>query len=236
MLPLSGSFWESILKIITLDYPWRYLTITTFIAATLAGYPIYILQNEYLPHIKHITIQLIHHKSILCTLYFILSTTLALYANRNHINVNLYEQNPMQYVNATDSSNTFDEYAPKWFNLELAKKSTHVPPIEFKSGTGSAKLIQRKTNLHTFQVSSTQSAQLQINHMWYPGWSLYIDDQKQAKSINGDGLWEFPISQGEHNLKLNLTEPLINKISNIISLISLILVIKLLIQIKKINY
>ncbi|MBU0618982.1 hypothetical protein KKD62_01975 [Patescibacteria group bacterium] len=74
-----------------------------------------------------------------------------------------------------------------------------------------------------FSVNLNQAETLTINQLYFPGWQAWVDDQAVAVQPEGEqGLIGIPMPVGQHDVKVKLTSTPIQKLSNLISLFSLI--------------
>lgn len=112
------------------------------------------------------------------------------------------------------------DYLPIWVKqIKLEKFSEPT----FLVGEGSVSAFIKKTAETSFQVTSTQSATLQVPITYFPGWQLSIDGQRSDLLEPDDiGLIKFNVPSGEHKIQLNFGDTPIRTIANITSLLSLI--------------
>ena len=202
MLPQSQLVWLKLQKIIVADYPFRFLAISTFFSALVGG-----TIFAYFKQIKYI---------YLIALCLILLT---IYGNRNHIRVNQYVSDWQQYVNPGDSSNTYDEYRPKWVNNDLVK--TKRGKIEIIKGEAFITNVVSRSNATEYDIE-VQSAQavMRFNQIYYPTWKAYLDNQLIDISAYE---WLTNIPQGKHHIRFQLEELPVYKIANVLTVISLLL-------------
>lgn len=112
--------------------------------------------------------------------------------------------------------------------------------IDVIAGKGSVSKITRKSNVHTFTVNATTTLGILDNTAYFPGWEARVDGKKvsiQFQDMNHRGLITFNVPSGEHSVKVEFKETLTRLLSDIVSLISLVLVVGILLlgnRIKKI--
>jgi uncharacterized membrane protein YfhO len=65
------------------------------------------------------------------------------------------------------------------------------------------------------------------NTAYFPGWKVTIDGEKtsiQFQDMDHRGLMEFNVPSGKHNVRVEFKETLIRLLSDIVSVVSLVLV------------
>lgn len=203
MLEISNPFWQILNKIAIVDFTWRILPLTVFSASVLAGFMV--------------------HKGKLRYILGISLILLALYANRNHtrINQSLDWSIPF-YLKLEKTTNSFDEYTPKWVNSKTTEKRNQ--DIDFIKGSGDVGLLKKTTNKNVYEISSSNDIKIRLNTIYYPGWTVELDKNKIDVLPDSEGLMTLSIKKGKHFLNLEFTETPLRKLSNLITLGSLIFV------------
>ncbi len=223
MLELSLSLWRSLPFLSYVQFPVRILIIPVFSASLLAG-----LLIKYLPW-----------KNLL----FVVLLCLVFYANRNHLGINQkYDPGEDYYLSLKTSSTSFDENLPIW--VTNMRTDTGQGKFSFVSGTGNINILENKSAKVLVQFDSTSSAKLRFNQYYFPGWQIKVDGKKVNLNylyIENNGLPDFDIAAGSHQILAEFKNTMIRNIADGISIISVViwsvllckLLLKVLFQVKK---
>lgn len=115
------------------------------------------------------------------------------------------------------------EETPKWHDILME----HVPYHQSQIYSGEANIKNKtwKTNYHEFEVSADSEFVMTDRTHYWPGWKGYVDgnevkilDPQDEKTF---GLITFAVPKGSHNIRVVLKEPLLNKIGDGVSLLTL---------------
>lgn len=213
MLPISKFIWISLSKIANVDFPWRILSLVIFAASVLSGY----------------VIASINSKKYRVILGLVL-ITLSFYTNRNHLRINQVLDWPQEfYLKLERTTNTYDEYTPKWASIDVSKKPEDI--IEFSDTKSQINVITEKTNLLAFSIDASEKGKARINKIYYPGLVLTRNDQlEDFQYKNSGGLIEFTVPKGFNSYKLVFKNTFLRTIANVISLLSVIIAISVLVR------
>ncbi len=200
MIDASKPIWDVVARLVTIDFPWRFLSITTFIGAVLCG----VVVNQTGKY-KYIAILMI--------------LPAALYTNRNHLNVNQYTDIPLSlYIDSETTTNTYAEYLPVWSNVDANKKPLHlVDPQEAITIAD----VWRNSKIVQFRADVRSPAMLTLNYLDFPGQTVYMDDVRVEHGRNGEGKITFPVAAGRYQVRIVYEQSRLMKISNSISLASI---------------
>lgn len=202
MTDKSVFLWEGWRKWLNIDIPWRFLAVSTFTASVLAGWVVYLIKSNLL--------------RILVVIGII---GLAIYGNRNHLRVNKYIDYPDQELSGfRGTSNSFDEYRPRWENLgavENRKEEFSVP-----IGKGEGAVVLNKSNELSLAVNLQDLTTVTFNILDFPGWDTLVDGKKIPHGGGGNGLIQAKIPEGYHFIQVLWGETQVMKVADMISLIS----------------
>jgi hypothetical protein len=215
MLKISLPFWKVISNIVIVDFPWRILSLTVFSVSILAGF----------------AISMVHRKvfKFAIALIFI---TLAFYANRNHLRINQSLDWPLDfYLKLERTTNTYDEYTPKWVQSEAVKKFT----TKVESAIAGAKISidKNKSNYLSFIFDAPADGVVRINTVYYPGWQVFVDGKRTEVSYN-NGLIEFQVKKGKSKVVSQFTETPLRQFSNLLTAAAIGFIILSFVKYKKI--
>lgn len=215
----SAVFWRSYSRWATLDFPFRLLLMAVSLAAVLAPLPLYLLDRIMLPWRR----SRLRWLQLASLVYLAGLVFLAVYGNRHHIHVNAYVSDPQQYLYPTDTSNTADEYRPRWADIQRGKSDvsqTGMPPVWLVWGQAEINQLQDSATRLAFQLQASTSVRLVINRYFFPTWRLTVNRQP-SRLIDQHGLWLLKLPAGSYSVKLELYQPWWEKFAIIVTIISL---------------
>ena len=199
----SVPVWQ-FLKQFPIDFPWRFLSLLTLLSATLAGFVVSTTQNN----IRYALI--------------IMLVILALYANRNHLNVNQYTDIPISlYVASERTTNTFNEYLPKWANLSEVTQEQRIP-VKTSELTKITHLRETSSRVE-FNYTAESEEQIQIRVIYFPGVSLQIDNQPKLFSYKDNGYINFVAPAGDHAVEVIFQDTILGKTATLVTAIGIVL-------------
>lgn len=216
MLPQSFPVWEQALqKIAVIDFPWRILALTVFVVSLLAGLFVSYFRDKKV-------------KFVLGVLLILASVV----ANRNHLRINKsLDWDVPFYLKLEKTTNSFDEYTPKWVHDDLVSKPA-VDKVVIPGKNQSIPVTFFTSNRAEFAVSTDQPEKVRVNTIYYPGWKAYVNGYETPISYP-EGFMEFTLPQGKNNVNLRFTETPFREVSDIISLTSLIICVIILVKFRK---
>ncbi|MEK7166698.1 MAG: glycosyltransferase family 39 protein [Patescibacteria group bacterium] len=215
MLPQSGEVWKLIAGLAIVDFPWRFLSVTTFCGAILAGGLIKVTSSQLIKKIMVIIL--------------ILG---AIVTNRNHLRVNQYTDIPLSlYIDSEITTNTDDEYLPVWVNRNYAKTERK----EFISSHINSSQFKQLSNVIEFSYTSPKDSKEGINQMYFPGWVYYSDGVKQALNKDSWGAIVIPVFAGFHKAKLVFEQTSVMRYGEYISIVCIFITMLLIIRRKGAN-
>lgn len=210
MLDPTKSIWDFVEKFIFLDFPFRLILPSSFIASIFAA--------VILVNFKKERTQII---------IFLIFLTIALYTNRNHLNVVQYTNIPLStYLKYDITSNGANEYLPKNADNNLLYKSNHYIEGEALSASN----INYTTTSLTFNLGAKKETSASVGQFYFPGQKLYVDGKIKDFNIDKQGRISFNVLPGEHIVSVEYKETPFITFSKFLSILG---VIVLLLQIKK---
>lgn len=213
MLDFSKPIWGFLVKLIAVDFPFRLILPAAFIASICAG----IILANFSKKLQ-----------LLILIFFI---ALATYANRNHINVNLYTHFSIKtYLDLETeiTTNTFNEYLPIQANSKLLGK----PWNEVIGENLIAYNTKQATDLLSFDINATYEATISAGQFYFPGQTVYLDNKVSQIGIDKQGRISMIVPQGMHTLIIKYQETPLIKLSKILTIIGVLIVIFLLVESK----
>ncbi len=218
MLAISEPLWEKVTPMAFLQYPWRFLIFSSFFSSLVVG----------------ATMRLARHY-LSAALYFgggALLIVLLLYFNLKLFNPQtIFPKTVNDYVNEDNikwtTSKISDEYMPK--NFQKPKAVNEVARTRISGG----EIVKNKTQELTFIIDNDKEKNILINIAPFPAWQAYIDGIA-ASYKNKDNGMELSIAAGEHQVGLVFISTPVEKIANILSLISIAMI--LMLYLKSLKY
>ena len=210
---ISTHVWEYLISRYSwfiIDIPWRWLALATTAAAVLSGF----VFNQLKGLVKLALVSLI--------------ILLMLYGNRNHLRVNEYVDYPDQKLTQyLGSSNSYDEYQSVYTQDFMIKGPT-PQPVVIVSGTAQINLQKSLPHQLILEAQVQEATQIQINTVYFPGWTLTVDNQVQdIKSTLDYGVPTAKLKPGRHVISLIYRQTPVMTAGNIITLASLVILILL---------
>lgn len=206
MLDYSKSIWSVAVKFTTVDFPFRLLLPAAFITSVASG------------------IILVNIKNSLRVIVFIFLILVAIYTNRNHINVNQYTNFPIStYLNieTEKTTNTYNEYLP----LQASGKLLNKPWDEIVGENISSSKMQQTTNLLSFDLEVIKEGTVSVGQFNFPGQTLYLDNNPTSFNADKEGKISFTVPQGKHKVTVKYQETLLIKISKGLTIIGILAIL-----------
>lgn len=211
MLPISQTIWEKVPQMAFLQYPWRYLLLASFFTSLLGG-----LVGAFIEKKQKIV--------GVGFAIFVLCAILVLYVKYFH---------PQEYVSVTNSalpstitwttSKISDEYMPPGFSKP---KNSQEVPKSFVVDTPTLTVDHEKikTQEKYLMLSLAQSQDVFFNLAYFPGWqardnNVLIPLQPAEKGV------KIHLSSGSHAIDVQYAGTLVENLSNMLSVTSVIILI-----------
>jgi len=208
----STFIWDHFKLLQNLQFPWRFLTISVFLASFISG----AFTKLNLPKI---------FTSILLLLLLLL--------NGNYFHPRLW------YPDMTDQTHFSGQ---NWLLLQdsgifdylpIYAKSPPGDPVgsdlNIISGQGNWQKIKKVSNYQQYQLDiDSNQAVAEIQTFYFPGWTAYLNGQKQNINPKRDpalGRIQVDLAQGSNNLRLRFENTPIRSLANMASWLSWIILL-----------
>ncbi|MDP3940876.1 MAG: 6-pyruvoyl-tetrahydropterin synthase-related protein [bacterium] len=219
LLPYSRFLWELAPQIWFIQYPWRFLMFVSFFSSFIAGGVIwYIFTREAVWNNRVFRV---------CVLGSVSVVILLLYT-KLFIPQAILNKSSNDYTNINElrwkTSKISDEYLPTDFSKPYAENE--FPLNTFYVLSGDAKPFNEMTKAQEYSVEyrsffpSTIGAR--IAH--FPAWVAYLDDNLIPYEGEGNG-YSVEVPSGRHQLKFSYHNTPIEEASNILSVISILILL-----------
>lgn len=209
----SAPLWEKFSPLSFVQFPWRFLTMSTLFLSLSGGSVLLLLKNKYLK---------------LLTLILIITLTIGL-------NFSFFKEDLWFKINDQQqfSSSRWQEQIASALTDFWPKSAPKIPNREapqlptFINGNGQIVNFEKYSHSATVQVKVTENnSSLQLPTVYFPGWKGYSNNKTIDIYPSGDyGQITTNLSQGEYNLKFKFANTPVRIIGNLISLTSLVVVI-----------
>ncbi|MDP1721716.1 MAG: 6-pyruvoyl-tetrahydropterin synthase-related protein [Candidatus Gottesmanbacteria bacterium] len=212
MTPQSAGIWTNIPLMIKLQFPWRFLSLTTFLAAVLGGLTI--------SHILKIYRQGQHVTRFFCTVFCLLSIIIS----SNMWYPNGYINYPHEYFTGIfDGTTDTGEASPIWSVRFMEQRPK--APIEVISGDARIETRLRNTTTREYAITNEHEVQLVENTLYFPGWNVFVDNNIipiEFQSSLHRGLMTFFVPKGTHTVKIRFSDTKVRRTANWISALSIV--------------
>jgi len=211
MLDVSKPLWEILPFFSYIQYPWRFLSFT------ILGFCVLIAMG-----LRFIPLRL-RLQTITLTLFAIILFNQKLFVPSYiyHVDDSLYTD----ISNLTGKlSKISDEYLPAnfkrdqypdkliWRNPSALLSPTHVTRIS-------------KSNYRSYEVFVPVAGTVAAPLAYFPGWKVSVNGDAAKKVEELDGLSALELTQGTHRVEFTLSQTTVEKLSNLISILSAVLLV-----------
>ncbi len=196
------------------QFPWRFLSVVIVLFSFISGSIVYLIKNKKI--------------SNLLLIVFSIATIL--------INSNYFKED-IWFPNLTDkeklSGAKYIEQSGAglkdyWPNYGKEFPNNFAPTNPLVENDVSITNYYKNSNTVVFTANSKAQSKITLPVVFFPGWKLYINNISQNFNLTKDlGLITFDLPSGQNNIQLKFENTPIRSLSNIISLISIILTIVL---------
>ena len=209
-LDISRSVWLVVRPLQTFLFPWRFLAFTTFSTSVIA---VIILNRIKSNRSKFI--------------FAFILLFIAIFPTRHFLSPDKwYSYNDFYYENFSDPQNLDNYFLPKGVTHNLNQLQVGNPSII--KGDGTLTVKQKKSNFLELNVKLVTASKIQLHTLYFPGWTLYIDDQKSSYNSSNypfEGVIVANVPEGAHNLKLKLTKTHLLGFSDSVTMVAFSLLI-----------
>ncbi len=136
---------------------------------------------------------------------------------------------PEKFVDRSDSyyltndatTTSSDELMPLWVKQKPLSRPENA--VEVLNNKGDVTLLGKSSKQIVFSVNLLENATVQINTIYYPGWKVTSNDVETNMSYkNLGGLMQINLPQGTHTLTATFSETAPRKVSDVISLLTIL--------------
>lgn len=223
MLDSSSFIWQLIKPMEFLQYPWRFLLVTSFCLAFLGGGFLWIISKYIKGKWFLVSCVILFIGVVLVNMKFfvpqkVTHQSLDYYTSRKSIEWNI--------------SKISSEYMPKYFPKPLDDYAI-ADHFHIHNET----TFKRNTNSMFFDVTLERSREIIASLAYFPAWQVFVDNEKVPVSSDSKyiGMVKFPVGIGKHNVYINFVETPIEHASDLVSIAGLLALFAGIIYFRKNN-
>lgn len=209
MLPVSDFVWSRIILLQNFQFPWRFLAISVFTTAVLGAFLAENISKKF--NITLTTIAII----------------LVLFISSFYWTPRDYIQKPQSfYTGIYNSTTDTGESAPIWSVRFMEKRPK--ARLEVIDGSAKVKELQRTSTYHKYEVNVFKDTLFGENTLYFPGWEIKANSVPLSVEFQDPhyrGIMTFHLPKGNYILEAKYTETKLRLISDLITLISILLLL-----------
>lgn len=206
MTSWSQVLWSSVIKYSGLDFPFRFICANVLISAVLLALLLIKVKKGFV------------QKGLIVAV-----VAIALFTNRNHLKVNMYlnEDTYKQFINSETTTNSYDEYLPKYGDRSLLAGNNRTDILR-KSGLS---IISENTISSKYRISKVVDGVIVFPKYYFPYLNVYIDDKEVKKEKTENGLISAKVNGSSDIAEIRFQKDLVMKIAGLTSILGLALLI-----------
>ncbi|MEK7092150.1 MAG: 6-pyruvoyl-tetrahydropterin synthase-related protein [Patescibacteria group bacterium] len=219
MLDWSRPIWEYFPTMAFFQYPWRFLFLVSFFSSLLIGFFVWLVGKSIL--------ETFHSPQLIFGLFAISVTGLVFVSNYALFQPQTMQvKSPQDYTSESalkwNISKISDEYLPRHF--EKPREKNEVVSDVFIPSGGLSQITQGVNNTlySSAGVQSKSTGDVLIRKAYFPAWNVFVDGQKKYVTITSKGMM-VRLEEGKHLVELKFVSTFIEKLSNGISLVGLLI-------------
>lgn len=209
----SAFIWEAIPLMAFIQFPWRFLAISVFIAAVAGGAVTSYLKGR----LRFVYIILF---------IFIILSPLFYFKPQKYVDDSFFEK----FLNKEIMKKGVDltkDYLPIWVQT-IDGIPLNYPEAEI--GRIEVSRFEKKTNLASAQINVLEDSVIEVPITYFPGWVVLANGKEvQMENPAKRGVIRFKLAKGNYNLEFKFKDILVRIIGNIVSLSSAVLLAAFLI-------
>ncbi|MEK7605350.1 MAG: 6-pyruvoyl-tetrahydropterin synthase-related protein [Patescibacteria group bacterium] len=219
VLPVTKPLWDTLSFMKYLQFPWRFLQIDLFFISLLGGFSVFLFAfiEERLKTKYSGVVILSLTITILGIAFFYTKLFQAQF---------FYDPYPDQTKKSTlnwDISRISDEYLPATFSRPHSRDE--VPSLPYRpTETASVEILVDTPGQLILSVNAVADSHLILNRAYFPVWHITLDGHRASYAI-GNGLYDVVIPEGSHNLTVVFEQTPLERVSNILSLVGIVLLV-----------
>lgn len=204
----SQKIWDAIPVMVTVQFPWRFLSIMILFLALLVGMSSLYIKRKFLRYLYIASLSL-----------FMIITNAPYFRPEKYLSSNDDYYYTDRNLIRKQMSSILPDYIPKQMPAEFP--AVLVGQVLMKNPDGATvSASAEKTQLKSVTASVKAPTQFDFAIADYPGWQVYIDQQLVTKKQGVIGNLAVMVPAGQHQVEAKFTETPIRHESNLISMVS----------------
>ena len=212
--PFSMPVWNLMPGLKTIQFPWRWLMVSTFATSIMIGLTADIFSFFDIKKDRFLRFSAV----LFCGFVFY---------NLYLVSFYLLKAEPVPKKDTEwilHGGGDVIEYLPVW----LIDKKNNFPkgkegPVTFKEGVGMLDIVHWRAHSRLFRVSAELPATVRVSTFYYPGWTALIDGREIPVGIEKDsGAMLINVPPGKNEVLLEFRDTPLRRVAKWISIISLL--------------
>lgn len=202
----SANVWQ-ILPVSFIQFPFRFLSVVLICVSFLVVSILSILDKKY---------KVIASIIILIITYFF---------SLPYLKVDQYQNYPDTFYSTNQDTTTVrNEYMSKW--VKVIPSKMYKSKVEILNGKETPEIVIQNSNKILFNIVLKESRIVQVNTIYFPGWVVLVNGvKKDIIYDNPNGLIRLNLDKGKNNVEVTFRETNVRILSDIISLLSFVILI-----------
>lgn len=220
-LPFSSFLWKLFPLGKFIQFPFRFLSVTSFGIAFLFSYCVAFftktLQDSfYFSKGGSKKLWIIYIIVLPISLFVIYLSSYQFFIPQK------LEQYPDTFYSTNQDTTTIkNEYTPRW--EKVFPTAAPAEKVEITSGKGSIQNVITNGNKIIFEVHVFEKSIIRVNTVYFPGWKVFANKREQKISYNNSyGVMDIFLGKGNYTLESKFTETPIRLFADYMSLISFV--------------
>lgn len=206
-LRVSDFIWKRVTLLHFFQFPWRLHVLLVLFLSFLSGSVFFILSKITMFNKK---------KELFLILFGLIVIIFSFAENYKYFKPKLFWNAPA--VSETTTWN--DEYLPRW--VKIKPKDYTFEKVVILNGEGKIKNIEWGYLEKKFSLEMSKGGQIQISHVFYPGWAVYSNGVEEKISYdNPGGLMTISVNQGKSEIEFVFQRTWWRIVADCISIIGL---------------
>lgn len=212
-----SEFLWNFLPVTLIQFPFRFLSLAIVVFSFLLACIVSLLSGK--------------NKTIMAGIFLIL----ILFSSKSFLFPVSYQNYPDTFYSTNQDSTTVkNEYMPKW--VKQIPTSMATLKVENLTGKETINVTKISPNKVSFTTYLPVARIIQINTIYFPGWEAYANGKKlNINYDNNQGLIEFNLNKGQNDVLVVFGETPVRIVSDLISLLSLLVLLSLYFVKRKLN-
>jgi len=226
--------WETISLMEFIQFPWRFLSLSSIFLAIAGGYAVSYLQNK-----KNISVKFFKKSITFFSIILIFGLT---FLNGRFVKPEKQLNQPelFYYEDESKIRNEMSQILPDYIPIGLktsdpadALINEDILPDDQKN---KLQIILESTQLKQIKTNFTRDLPIEFNVADYPEWKLFVNSAPVQHEVSEIGLIKLLVYPGEQVISLRLQPTLLRLISDLVSLTSFVVIVVLLLRQKQFGF